>query len=120
MRTAGSANAGTPQHTGLNAARLDTSMERCTTHPAFDSSDRGQVTRTARDLPPPPEGRSLPSPDGIAALRELVPQGFTRTEAGNLAAYLLGLAHTNDGWTIDEIERLLFVRHLAARQHIRS
>jgi hypothetical protein len=70
---------------------------------------------------PAGEGGSFRTTDDIpAALRELRAQGFTSTEAGNLAAYHLGLTHTNDGWTIDEIERLLFVRHLVTRRHIWS
>jgi hypothetical protein len=96
-------------------------MERCTTNPAFEPSDRGRATQTARGLPPPGGRLSFRTTDDIpGALRELLAQGFTSTEAGNLAAYLLGLARTNEGWTIDEIERLLFVRHLLTRQRIWS
>ncbi len=58
--------------------------------------------------------------DVPSALRDLVAQGFTSTEAGNLAACLLGLARTDEGWRIDEIERLLFVHHLVAHRHLRS
>jgi hypothetical protein len=94
-------------------------MERCTSNPAFEPSDRGRATQTARGLLPSGERLSFRTADEIpAALPELATQGFTSTEAGNLGAYLPGLARTDDGWTIDEIERLLFVRHLVTRRHI--
>jgi hypothetical protein len=96
-------------------------MESCTTNPVFKPSDPGRATQTARGVLPPGERRSFRAADVITgASRELLAQGFTLTEAGNLAAYLIGLGRTNDGWTIDEIERLLFVRHLVSRQRIRS
>ena len=46
--------------------------------------------------------------------------GSEPTEAGNLTAYLIGLAPVESGWTVDEIERLLFVRHLVERRRIKS
>jgi hypothetical protein len=96
-------------------------MECCTTRPAFEPSDPGRATRTAPGVLPPGDDLSFRATGVIPrASRELVAQGFTSTEAGNLAAYLIGLGRTNDGWTIDEIERLLFVRHLVSRQRIRS
>ena len=54
------------------------------------------------------------------ASRFLTAQGFETTEVGNLTAYLHGLTPVEGGWTVDEIERLLFVRHLVERQIIRS
>ena len=96
-------------------------MECCTTNPVFKPSNPGRATRTGRGVLPPGERLSFPATDVIlGASRELLAQGFTETEAANLAAYLIGLGRTNDGWTIDEIERLLFVRHLVSRQRIRS
>jgi hypothetical protein len=96
-------------------------MERCTAHPPFEPSDSGPATWTQRRPPPAGQRFFAPTDDDIpAALRELVAQGFTSAEAGNLAAYLLGLAHADDGWTIEEIERLLFVRHLVTRQRLGS
>ena len=96
-------------------------MERCTSNPAFEPLDRGRATQTARGPVPPGERRTgRPADDIPAALRELATQGFTSTEAGNLGAYLLGLARTDDGWTIDEIERLLFARHLVSSQRVWS
>ena len=55
-----------------------------------------------------------------AASRYLTGHGFEPTEAGNLTAYLLGLAPVETGWTVDEIERLMFVRHLVERRRIKS
>ena len=96
-------------------------MECWTTNPVFKPSDPGRATQTAPGVLPPGEGLSFRTTDVIpGASRELVAQGFTPTEAGSLAAYLFGLAPADGGWTIDEIERLLFVRHLVSRQRIRS
>jgi hypothetical protein len=38
--------------------------------------------------------------------------GLTASEAGNLTAHLNGLHVSENGWTLQEIERLLFVRAL--------
>jgi hypothetical protein len=96
-------------------------MERCTSNPAFEPLDRGRARQTARGPVPPGERLSSRTADDIpAALRELAAEGFTSTEAGNLGAYLLGLARTDDGWTIEEIERLLFARHLVSSLRIWS
>ena len=46
--------------------------------------------------------------------------GMRPAEAGNLTAYLNGLTPVEDGWTISEVERLLFVRYLADRGRLRS
>ncbi len=46
--------------------------------------------------------------------------GLTATEAGNLTAHLNGLHVAEHGWTLQEIERLLFVRALVERGRIPS
>jgi hypothetical protein len=46
--------------------------------------------------------------------------GLTPTEAGNLTAHLNGLRIADQGWTLHEIERLLFVRALVERGRIPS
>lgn len=38
--------------------------------------------------------------------------GLSATEAGNLTAHLNGLHVAEQGWTLQEIERLLFIRAL--------
>jgi hypothetical protein len=53
-----------------------------------------------------------------AMYRLLTGQGFRSAEASNLTAYLHGLAPVLGGWSINEIERLLFVRHLLLHGHI--
>lgn len=63
---------------------------------------------------------SEPAGDVRTASRYLTALGFRPAEAGNLTAYLHGLAPVEGGWTVDEIERLLFVGHLAAGGRIRS
>jgi hypothetical protein len=47
-------------------------------------------------------------------------QGFEPAEAGNLLAVLHGLPPVEGGWTADELERLLFLRHLVQRARIAS
>ncbi len=46
------------------------------------------------------------------AWRYLTAQGFLPAEAGNLTAYRCGLAPVPGGWTVQEIEQLLFARYL--------
>jgi hypothetical protein len=62
--------------------------------------------------------RQETSHDVQATVRDLVAQGFDPTEAGNLTAFLHGLAPAKDGWTVDEMEHLLFLRHLVGRRDI--
>jgi hypothetical protein len=52
--------------------------------------------------------------------RLLGSRGFRSDEAGNLTAYLHGLSPVKGGWTVGEIERLLFVRHLVERGDLGS
>jgi hypothetical protein len=40
--------------------------------------------------------------------------GWSDGEAGNLAAYLAGIGKVRNGWTIREVEGLLFIRALVA------
>ena len=54
---------------------------------------------------------SEPTPPG-RAYRHLVSQGFTPDEAGTLMAYLEGLDVAHHTWTLREVNRLLFLRHL--------
>jgi hypothetical protein len=48
----------------------------------------------------------------FATYRDLGARGLTPTEAGNLTAYLQGLRPVDVGWTVAEIDHLLFLRHL--------
>lgn len=50
-----------------------------------------------------------------AAYRELRLRGFGQRAAGNLTAYLRGIRPVESGWTLYEIERLLFIRYLVSR-----
>jgi hypothetical protein len=50
-----------------------------------------------------------------ATYRDLGARGLTPTEAGNLTAYLRGLRPVDQGWTVAEIDRLLFLRYLVDR-----
>jgi hypothetical protein len=46
--------------------------------------------------------------------------GLSPREAGNLTAHLNGLRVADQGWTLHEIERLLFVRALVERGRLPS
>ena len=64
--------------------------------------------------------RCTPPPVTSGPPRDLIAQGFQATEAANLTGFLIGLAPVERGWTVGEIERLLFVRHLVERRYIKS
>jgi len=51
--------------------------------------------------------------------RLLANLGFRPAEAGNVTAYLSGLAPVVGGWAIAEVERLLFVRYLVDHGRLR-
>jgi hypothetical protein len=53
-----------------------------------------------------------------ATYRLLALRGLTPAEAGNVTALALGLGPIDGGWTVREIERLRFVRHLVASGRI--
>lgn len=44
--------------------------------------------------------------------RRLIIMGYTRVEAGNLLAKLVGLEVTKSGWTIDQLVHLIFLQYL--------
>ncbi|HXG40745.1 MAG TPA: hypothetical protein VNJ28_07355 [Candidatus Limnocylindrales bacterium] len=46
--------------------------------------------------------------------------GLTGIEAGNLTAHLAGLRVARKGWTVQEIESLLFIRALVDGGRLRS
>lgn len=53
-------------------------------------------------------------PAARTMVRRLLMAGCTPTEAANLAALAVGLRPVASSWSIREIERLRFLRHLAA------
>jgi hypothetical protein len=56
----------------------------------------------------------------LATYRDLGAKGLAPAEAGNLTAYLRGLRPVDQGWTVGEIDRLLFLRYLVDRGHLVS
>jgi hypothetical protein len=56
----------------------------------------------------------------LATYRDLAAKGLAPTEAGNLTAYLRGLRPVDQGWTVAEIDRLLFLRYLVDRDRLDS
>ena len=54
-----------------------------------------------------------PPADARATYRQLRAAGLDHVEAGNVTAYIAGLAPVATGWEIAEIDRLLFIRYMA-------
>jgi len=65
---------------------------------------------TPSTSPHPWQGASLEP--ARSTYRRLRIAGLTAREAGSLTAHLTGLATVAGGWSIEEVERLLFVREL--------
>jgi hypothetical protein len=61
-----------------------------------------------------------PPADARATYRQLRAAGLDHVEAGNVTAYLAGLAPVETGWEIAEIDRLLFVRYMAERGRLQG
>lgn len=81
-------------------------------------TDRNVTPAILRRTRHPGDGGSLHTDDArspSAIYRELRRKGLGPDAAGNLAAYLNGVHPVESGWTPREIERLLFMRHLADR-----
>jgi hypothetical protein len=68
------------------------------------------TARKAEWDPPPASTRSGPSPTAI--YRRLTIQGWSSRDAGNLVAALQGLRPARQGWTVNEIDHLMFLRAL--------
>ena len=56
--------------------------------------------------------------ESAATYRDLGARGLAPVEAGNLTAYLRGLRPVDGGWTVSEIDRVLFLRYLVDRGRI--
>lgn len=77
-----------------------------------------EVDAIARD---PGVAGPRPSASSVrTTYRRLRIGGLTETEAGNLTAHLAGLHAVPNGWQIEELERLLFVRELVRLGRIGS
>ena len=97
-------------------------MNPHTTHLDSRAPDRGPTaTNTSRPRTwHQPVSVPMTAGDVRRASRYLIAHAFRPAEAGNLTAYLHGLAPVEGGWTVDEIEGLLFVRHLVEHQRLTS
>jgi hypothetical protein len=85
-----------------------------------DGRDRRSSRRRDRKAPPLEsirERRRTAAPK--ATYRRLGSLGLSRVEAGNLTAFMSGLRPSRSGWTIEQIDRLLFLRYLVATGRIR-
>lgn len=59
-------------------------------------------------------------PAVLGMYRDLGAIGLAPREAGNLTAYVRGIRPAEGGWTVAEIDRLLFLRYLVDRGRIGS
>src|SRR3954471_20802824 len=84
--------------------------------PVASSSSRStsEVSPMLRTSDPIATGTPAEIP-GFPRIREtyraLIVRGFRSAEAANLVAYLNGLPVGDVSWTLDEVNRLLFLRH---------
>ena len=62
--------------------------------------------------PPLPPGGSAVEPSAGTTYRGLLRAGLSAREAGTLVGHLHGLPPVTSGWSIVEVERLLFVGEL--------
>ncbi|HEU4674020.1 MAG TPA: hypothetical protein VFS32_14105 [Candidatus Limnocylindrales bacterium] len=66
------------------------------------------------------EEPALPVAAPGVTFRRLRIAGLTTAQAGNLTARLSGLSPVRTGWSVNEIERLLFLRSLVDSGRVRS
>lgn len=63
--------------------------------------------------PPLPDPAPVRSPGSTRLVFERLERcGLDAVQAGNLTARLAGLEPVRDGWTVEEIDRILFLRWL--------
>ncbi|OGN88205.1 MAG: hypothetical protein A2X23_04785 [Chloroflexi bacterium GWC2_73_18] len=75
------------------------------------------------DLPFPVVTAPEPDPPRRPArttYRLLKMRGLSEREAADLTAFLAGIHRVGDGWTLREVERLLFLRSLVGSGHLVS
>jgi hypothetical protein len=83
--------------------------------------DRSPVPSAAKNPRRRPSGviasrhRPVQRSVALAIYSDLGARGLAPTEAGNLTAYLRGVRPVDQGWTVAEIDRLLFLRYLVDR-----
>ncbi len=62
-----------------------------------------------------PEATQTTQQTASAAYRQLVARGLNPREAGNLTAYLHGIAIGDQPWAVREVSNLVFLRQLIGR-----
>jgi hypothetical protein len=75
------------------------------------------VPRRATTSPPSPPKHS-PAPGTRATHRMLMLRGLTTGEAANLTAYICGIRAGERPWNVEQINQLLFLRHLYQRDGV--
>jgi hypothetical protein len=79
----------------------------------MSSRDANRASSDTTVVAPPRDARSA-----RGTFRRLRMAGLTELEAGNLTAHLNGLRAAERGWTVKEIENLLFIRALVEQGRI--
>ena len=74
------------------------------------------TTRTGTE----PDESGVGGDPALRTFRRLRMGGLTTTEAGNLTAHVKGLHAVPGGWSVEEIEGLLFVRELVRQGRMGS
>ncbi|HEU5205556.1 MAG TPA: hypothetical protein VFU17_14790 [Candidatus Limnocylindrales bacterium] len=83
--------------------------------PAIPEIDgRGHQQNPAKSRP----GPAPSAPHGT--YRHLRMLGLDPSEAGNLAAFVRGIPPVEQGWTVKQIEHLLFLRYLVEQRRVAS
>ena len=85
-----------------------------------DSQWSSRVPQRRRPDIAGPLRRPTQSSPAVGLYRDLGAIGLAPSEAGNLTAYLRGIRPVEQGWTVAEIDRLLFLRYLVERGRIGS
>lgn len=82
------------------------------TIPQIDGRGHQRIPATSRRGPAPSAPRGT--------YRHLRMLGLDPSEAGNLAAFVRGIPPVEQGWTVKEIEHLLFLRYLVEQRRVAS
>jgi hypothetical protein len=95
-----------PQISGVESPPMEPTI------PKIDRRVHRRSTVTSRPGPAPSAAQG--------AYRHLRMLGLDPAEAGNLAAFVRGIAPVEQGWTVQEIDHLLFLGYLVEQGRVAS
>ena len=76
------------------------------------------ATRRRQTTSPPSPPKYSPAPGTRATHLMLMLRGLTTDEAANLTAYICGIRAGERPWKVEQINQLLFLRHLHQRDGV--